>query len=176
MAAASAGEVISCVVGVPVEVVKQRAQANTKFTSSQVFRMTIRQEGIRGLYRGYLSTVIREIPLSFIQMPIWEILKKFWSRKQQRAVNPWESATCGALSGGVAAAITTPLDVAKTRIMLAKHGTKTATSNIFQVIHNIGYKEGVHGLFAGVLARTLWMSLGACIFFGIYEKSKIILS
>lgn len=32
----------------------------------------------------------------------------------------WQSVFCGALAGTVAGAITTPLDVAKTRIMLAE--------------------------------------------------------
>lgn len=35
---------------------------------------------------------------------------------------PWQGAVCGAIAGGTAAGITTPLDVTKTRIMLAKVG------------------------------------------------------
>ncbi len=31
----------------------------------------------------------------------------------------WQGAVCGAVAGGIAAGCTTPLDVAKTRIMLA---------------------------------------------------------
>ena len=33
---------------------------------------------------------------------------------------PWQASLCGAVAGGFSAAVTTPLDVAKTRIMLAK--------------------------------------------------------
>ncbi|XP_070572860.1 mitochondrial S-adenosylmethionine carrier protein-like [Ptychodera flava] len=176
MIAASAGEVAACVVRVPVEVVKQRAQANRELSSLQVLRMTVGQEGFRGLYRGYLTTVMREIPFSFIQMPLWELGKKVWSKQKKSAVDPWEAAVCGALAGGFSAAVTTPLDVAKTRIMLAKAGSETASSGLTLIIRNVWRQEGLKGLFAGVIPRTMWISIGGCIFFGMYEKSKSILT
>ena len=37
---------------------------------------------------------------------------------QDRAPKSYEAAICGSISGGFAAAITTPLDVIKTRLML----------------------------------------------------------
>ena len=43
-----------------------------------------------------------------------------WGISQGRPVDPWQGAVCGACAGAVAAAMTTPLDVAKTRVMLAK--------------------------------------------------------
>ena len=44
-----------------------------------------------------------------------------WAQSQGTpSVSPWQGAVCGAVAGGIAAAITTPLDVAKTRRMLAK--------------------------------------------------------
>ena len=43
-----------------------------------------------------------------------------WTQRQGYPVEPWQGAICGAGAGGISAAITTPLDVAKTRIMLAR--------------------------------------------------------
>uniref|UniRef100_A0A4W3HX10 Mitochondrial S-adenosylmethionine carrier protein n=1 Tax=Callorhinchus milii TaxID=7868 RepID=A0A4W3HX10_CALMI len=120
MVGASVGEVVGCLIRVPTELVKQRTQACPTSSSYKIFLETVKQEGFFGLYRGYGSTVLREIPFSLIQLPLWESLKVLWSRKQNHVVNSWQSAVCGAFAGGVAGAITTPLDVAKTRIMLAR--------------------------------------------------------
>jgi len=129
---------------VPVEVVKQRAQASSA-TSFSIFKRTISREGFKGLYRGYLSTVVREVPFSFIQFPIWEFLKKNWSISQRHSIKPWQSTICGAIAGGMAALITTPLDVAKTKIMLAKKGTITSTGNILTVLKLVFKEKGFRG-------------------------------
>ena len=76
MMAASLGEVTACLVRVPVEIVKQRRQAESGTSSLEIVRSTLRSEGVRGLYRGYFTTVAREIPFSLIQFPLWEFLKQ----------------------------------------------------------------------------------------------------
>lgn len=89
----------ACTIRVPVEVVKQRRQAGFHSSSLHIFRKILRTESVAGLYRGYTTTVLREIPFSFIQFPLWEGMKSFWSERQGRPVSPWQSAICGALSG-----------------------------------------------------------------------------
>ena len=70
-------------------------------------------------------------------------------------------------------AITTPLDVAKTRIMLAKAGTDMATKQSVRfALSTVLQEKGIKGLFAGVTPRTLWISIGGAVFFGVYEKMK----
>uniref|UniRef100_A0AAQ4QLM9 Mitochondrial S-adenosylmethionine carrier protein n=1 Tax=Gasterosteus aculeatus aculeatus TaxID=481459 RepID=A0AAQ4QLM9_GASAC len=120
MLAASLGEIVACLIRVPTEVIKQRTQASPSSTTYHTLLATLREEGVRGLYRGYGSTVLREIPFSLVQFPLWEYLKTLWSRRQGHTLYSWQAAVCGAFAGAVAAVVTTPLDVAKTRIMLAK--------------------------------------------------------
>ena len=40
-------------------------------------------------------------------------------------------------------------------------------------VSTIWYEKGVKGLFAGIIPRTLWISIGGAVFFGVYEKMKI---
>jgi solute carrier family 25 S-adenosylmethionine transporter 26 len=133
-------------------------------------------QGIRGLYRGYFSTVVREIPFSAIQYPLWELFKRIWSDRQHKQVDPWQAAICGALSGGIAAFLTTPLDVVKTRIMLADKQAAEANTGYVNVLKNVWLEEGVRGLFAGVVPRVLWISFGGFVFLGAYEKATSLIS
>ncbi len=175
MASASLGEVAACTVRVPVEVLKQRRQADAKGPStSELLRSVLRTEGAGGLYRGYLTTVLREIPFSLIQFPLWEWLKmSVAERNGAESATPAQASACGALAGGFSAAVTTPLDVAKTRIMLAKHGSEEARrASLAFTLNKIVREEGARRAFAGVGPRTAWISAGGAIFFGVYEKAK----
>lgn len=72
---------------VPTENVKQKMQAGLHDTASETVNAILRTQGFRGFYTGYLTTVVREIPFSFIQFPIYEGLKVllfvpvFWAIK-----------------------------------------------------------------------------------------------
>lgn len=135
MMAASVGEVAACLVRVPTEVVKAKMQtSSTKLPLWQAIG-TVWQEGTaaaaatssqgrfhalapltHGLYRGFGMTLFREIPFAMIQFPLYEQFKLSWQDVQHGTpVSPFQAAACGSLSGAIAGAITTPLDVLKTR-------------------------------------------------------------
>ncbi|XP_049719184.1 S-adenosylmethionine mitochondrial carrier protein isoform X3 [Elephas maximus indicus] len=227
MLAASAGEVIACLIRVPSEVVKQRAQVSASSTV-QIFTDILYQEGIQGLYRGYKSTVLREHLKLFSLGIVFFIFKKRLIRSWQtvaRGPNPahslfysflfgpvsfmgilksalvLEAGSCGGFlavsslwsfrrckglyytgedqSGGekcgFAAAVTTPLDVAKTRIMLAKVGSSTAGGGVLSALRGVWRTQGLPGLFAGVFPRMAAISLGGFIFLGAYDQTRSLL-
>lgn len=169
MLSACFGEVCACLVRVPVDVVKQRSQTTAHISSWTILRDTVKHENIRGLFRGYRSTVLREVPFSFIQFPLWENSKKMLSKYHDRPVTPLEGAWCGFFAGGFSAAVTTPLDVAKTTIMLAKRSDEAALGRVFPVLKSVYIDRGLRGLFAGLVPRTMWISFGGFIFLGTYE-------
>uniref|UniRef100_A0A8B9N4M5 Mitochondrial S-adenosylmethionine carrier protein n=1 Tax=Accipiter nisus TaxID=211598 RepID=A0A8B9N4M5_9AVES len=51
---------VACLIRVPSEVVKQRAQVSPSSSTLRILSHTLYHEGIQGLYRGYKSTVLRE--------------------------------------------------------------------------------------------------------------------
>lgn len=169
--AASAGECMACLVRVPTEVVKQRMQMGEYGSLQEGARKIMSTEGIGGFYRGYFTTVSREIPFALIQFPMWERMKKEIGIWQGRETSPWQGALCGSVSGAFAAAVTTPLDVAKTRIML-----KQSDSGLLGTLGTVYQKEGFKACFSGVAPRTFWIGLGGFVFFGAYEQSVVLMN
>lgn len=82
---ASCGEVAACLVRVPTEIIKQRSQTSSSARSVLSRASALyASEGIRGFYKGYWSTVSREIPFSFIEFPLWEYLKRVVAKRTVR--------------------------------------------------------------------------------------------
>lgn len=172
MSSAALAEVVACLVRVPVEIAKQRRQVaslQSKGSATSILLNAYRTEGVcGGLYRGFGATIMREIPFSFIQYPMWEYMKTHWSEWTGLPLTFISVAICGAAAGGLAAGLTTPLDVVKTRIMLAdRSGEKSAGA--LRILCRIFSQSGFRGIFAGFVPRVLWITIGGAVFFGSYD-------
>ncbi|XP_014239613.1 S-adenosylmethionine mitochondrial carrier protein homolog isoform X2 [Cimex lectularius] len=166
MFGAAFAEMVSCIIRVPTEVVKQRRQAFMQETAFKIFSSTFKYEGVTGLYRGFWVTVLRDAPFSIIQYPLWELLKK-----QLNQDTPAGGALCGAIAGSFAGAVTTPLDVIKTRKMLVQNCDEPKAGTTWFIIQGIYHQRGIRGFFAGFIPRTVWIFLGGFVFFGTYEAA-----
>jgi solute carrier family 25 (mitochondrial S-adenosylmethionine transporter), member 26 len=178
MMAASLGEVAACAVRVPTEVVKQRAQAGLHPSSiaSLKYILALRKEpayGYKGvwreMYRGWSVTIMREVPFTVIQFPLWEAMKAYRQRTSGKygsgeQISAWESGLMGSAAGAVAAGVTTPLDVLKTRIMLSKE-KETALVMLRAIVR----ENGPRAFFAGIGPRIMWISAGGAVFLGSYQ-------
>ena len=183
MIAASVGEAAACLVRVPTEVIKQNMQTVNNMSLKQTFNHIISQKEANafassvfgGLYRGYGITLFREIPFAFIQFPLYERMKFSWAQYQNiDQVSPIHAAICGSISGGLAAAVTTPLDVIKTRLMIGKDRKGIPYHNAVDVTRRVIHQEGWRTLLKGIEPRVMWISIGGFVFFGAYEEFRSI--
>lgn len=183
---AASASLVASVVRVPSEVLKQRMQAGQGFKSAiNVFHGIMRNYGIRGLYNGTVPLLLRDLPFNTIEFAIYENLKVTTKKIKAARSNTeidWktlsltqgEAGRIGALAGMFTAAITTPMDVLKTRLMVQATGARY--SNIADAAIKIVREEGVLVLFQGLVPRLLWISFGGCIFFSALEGMEALLN
>ncbi|XP_074584085.1 uncharacterized protein LOC141840091 [Curcuma longa] len=161
--------ILGTAVRIPCEVMKQRLQAGIFNNVGEAIVGTLRQDGLKGFFRGTGATLCREVPFYVAGMCLYAESKKAVQNLLNRELEPWETVAVGALSGGLAAVVTTPFDVMKTRMMTAPRGFPVSMQ---MVAFSILRKEGPLGLFKGAVPRFFWIApLGAMNFAG-YELAK----
>lgn len=173
--AAAAADVAVCTVRNPFEVVKQQMQAGmhagrgTRAAAAAI----VRADGLRGLYAGWLSTVAREIPFDALEFGAYEAMKGRLAGQRRRELVLWENAALGCVAGGLAAGVTTPLDVIKTRLMTQTgRPASERYAGWADAARRIHAEEGWGGLFAGIRPRVTWIALGGAVFIGSFEELK----
>jgi hypothetical protein len=95
---------------------------------------------------------------------------------RQEIVNPGlVAASSASLAGSIAALLSTPIDNAKTRIMVAADSTDSRTPQMgtIKTMVNIYTKEGFRSLWKGGALRSAWTALGAGIYLGSYESGRL---
>ncbi|GKV47516.1 hypothetical protein SLEP1_g54416 [Rubroshorea leprosula] len=174
LTAGAIGGVAASLIRVPTEVVKQRMQTGQFSSPSDAVRLIASKEGFKGLYAGYGSFLLRDLPFDAIQFCIYEQLRIGYKAAARRDLNDPENAVIGAFAGALTGAITTPLDVVKTRLMV--QGSANQYKGIFDCVQTIVREEGPSALLKGIGPRVMWIGIGGSIFFGVLESTKRLLA
>ena len=210
---------MSCLILTPAEVLKQNAQIVVKKSSgeaSSIFDGNATIKALRKfnsplqLWRGYTALAARNLPFTAMHFPLFEYFRSrvqaYRKRYGKLTGTLLETATVTAISAGtagsLAAVITTPVDVIKTRIMLsaADNGSGPSSEAVkavkaqgkdakvelakaqkmnrgsraggFAVGKHILRTEGIKGLFRGGALRGLWTTVGSGLYLGAYESGR----
>ncbi|KAJ4960812.1 hypothetical protein NE237_020722 [Protea cynaroides] len=181
------GDTLGSFVYVPCEVMKQRMQVQgTKHSWSSViikdnacskpgvqmygyykgmFQAGCsiwKEQGLKGLYAGYWSTLARDVPFAGLLVTFYEGLKDLteygkrkWLPNHDYYINSSvEGFILGGLAGGFSAYLTTPLDVVKTRLQV--QGSTIRYKGWLDAVQKIWMVEGPKGLFRGSVPRIMW--------------------
>jgi len=176
-------ETVSCVLWVPIDVIKERLQVQSNLKSFQyknavdaIFQIS-KVEGLRGLYRAYGATILSFGPFSGLYLMSYEFLKKEFIKPGSH-VGLFESTFMAGMAGCFASVLTNPLDIAKLRMQVQRaEGFKSGSGepgrfgykNVFHGVYTIAQKEGVLSLFKGSLARTFYHTPATAISLGLLE-------
>jgi len=174
-------DICGSTIWVPMDVVKQRLQIQRNgqqqiYTGSLNALITIcKEEGIRGLYKGLLPGIATYGPFVGFYFIFYERSKLIFSHLLKKRVEDLPMLAhliSGSLSGGLAAALTCPLDVIKTRLQVQRTVTINKYKNAFDAAYRIITEEGFQAFTKGLLARVLWIAPGCAITIASYEYFK----
>jgi solute carrier family 25 protein 39/40 len=156
----------------------------------------VSSEGYHSLWRGLTLTLWRDVPFSAFYWWGYEQGRKrlnalrsqgaTFTGKQSPTLTHTQLLTdsfiAGATSGAVAALVTTPFDVGKTRQQTVLHGPEARMSKLIKdlpenrtmprFLWHIYCTEGVPGLFKGWAARCLKVAPACAIMISSYEIGK----
>lgn len=138
----------------------------------------IKNGGLHSLYAGWGAVLCRNVPHSIIKFYTYESLKQMMlpSLKPGAQLSTIQTLVCGGVAGSTAALFTTPFDVVKTRLQTQIPGSTSQYSSVYHALQEIGKREGLKGLYRGLIPRlVMYMSQGA-LFFASYEFFKGVFS
>lgn len=176
--AAAAGNTASSLVFVPKEVLKQQLQtfrnshSGVSANTLQVLGTILKEKGIIGLYSGYRATLLRNIPSAILRFALYEEFKIFIAGHS--VLSTWLQThhaplVAGAFAGAISSAMTTPLDVVKTRMAV---NACPPGGHVLTCLVDVAQREGVPGLYAGLGFRVLYSALFTAVGFTSFEVAK----
>ncbi|KAI9683170.1 MAG: hypothetical protein M1829_005961 [Trizodia sp. TS-e1964] len=193
--ASSTAELASCLILAPAEVLKQNTQmviqppspkgpnsfaaVGNMFAGSATWKALHRFKNPTQFWRGYTALAARNLPFTAMQFPLFEHLKSLLYINKEKSGSLLETALITAASaataGSVVAVATTPIDVIKTRIMLAasNNDAPSAKRSGLSIGREIWRTQGLKGLFGGGALRGIWTALGSGLYLASYETGRV---
>jgi len=193
------GAIASVYVGQPLDTIKVKLQtfSNKYQNAFDCFRQTLLHEGIHGLYRGTIPSLLSnaaENGILFMAYGRCQNLMCILDGKTNiEKLSTFEHSIAGGLSAFFSSIALCPTELIKCRMQTLREvqtmmmTTTTSTSSIastqlpkiispFTITRNILRTEGIRGLFVGLTSTWARECPGYACFFGGYELTRSILT
>lgn len=170
----------------PLEQMKLKVQAGLYSSFPAALAGTVRTAGISGLFQGFAAQALRDMPFRALQIAAYAHAKKFYVRKfknitptggeallsPSRDMSAFDTIALGSVVGAGIGALTTPLDVIRTRIMSQRFAPGNSYGNWFSCLTRSVRAEGAGVLLRGVVPRTIYVAASVALFSLGYEASR----
>ncbi|KAH9306750.1 hypothetical protein KI387_011154 [Taxus chinensis] len=166
----------------PMDVVKQRLQLRSSPYGGVLdcIKRMLREEGFGAFYASYQTTVVMNAPFTAVHFATYEAVKKVltkFSPENASEEHLLAHNIAGGAAGALASAVTTPLDVIKTRLQYQGvcGAERFTSSSIRNAAQKIVSKEGSAALMKGLKPRMLFHAPAVAIYWSTYEATKYFL-
>lgn len=152
-----------------VKIMLQVHGGKKKLTVAQSIKLMIKEGGVKSLWRGNGTNVIKIAPESAIKFAAYEQIKRLVVGDTGKPIGMVERFAAGSSAGAIAQTCIYPLEVVKTRLAVMKTGQYKGMVDCLMKIYK---KEGFIALYRGYLPNLLGIIPYAGIDLTIYETLK----
>lgn len=163
----------------PADVIKVRLQVSgaggtaARYTGPyHALRTVAAEEGIAGLYSGLSAALTRQLTYTTLRLGLYSSLKE---RITDGSPSMRQKFALGLVSGGVASAISTPVEVSMVRMYsdgAAAPDARRGYRHIGDALVRILREEGVRGLWRGATPTIARSMVANCVQLGTYDQAK----
>lgn len=174
---------ISATLVTPLELLRTRLQASSSTSTSRNLTSIlvelggqVKQQGPTVMFRGLIPTLYRDVPFSAIYFAGYESMKRIITGSGLGERNVEDSRTkefsvaffSGSTSGILAAIVTQPFDLIKTRLQAEAQSSKKRSSTL-EVGRRIMKTDGTSALFRGLSPRVAKVAPACGIMIASFE-------
>jgi len=149
----------------PLDLVKNRMQLSGEGGTAKLYRNSfhaitsiLKNEGLMGIYTGLSAGLLRQATYTTSRMGIYQSLLDHFSDNNAKQLNFASKAGIGLVSGGVAAYIGTPAEVALIRMTAdgkLPPAEQRGYTNVFNALYRIAKEESVATLWKGATPTVI---------------------
>jgi len=163
----------------PTEYVKTQLQLDQKTGVAKKYKgpidcvkVTVKEHGVRGLYRGLSVLLYGSIPKSAVRFGAFEEFKKL-AVGNDGTLSPGQRLLCG-LGAGISEAIfaVTPMETVKVKFINDQTSANPKFRGFFHGVRSIIATEGIRGVYQGVTATMMKQGSNQAIRFYVMESCK----
>lgn len=157
------------IVGHPFDTIKVRLQtqdgSSPKYKGSiDCFKSILKTEKMSGLYRGMSS------PMAGVALVNAVVFGVYGNAQKRLGDSVWAHGACGALAGAVQSAISSPVELAKTRLQIqGDSGGRALYKGPLDCLRQLVKAEGYRGAFRGLGSTILRDTPAFGVYFASYE-------
>jgi len=155
----------------PLDMIKVRMQTSSeKRTIINTGLDIVRREGVRSFWRGIGPSIARGFFFGGARFGLYTPIKHLVSTSKDKP-NFTEKLLAGSLSGGLSSAITSPIELLKTRMQ-----SRNDSMGLIEMVRGIIHKHGIAGLWKGSVPSLLRSSLLTASQCAVYDESKRVIT